>query len=125
MWDSEQPVSPEEMPEEACEYAEAIVAYRDHPVIRQYFHQITLCQLPLPDGGAMPFFVLEFRAGNDVAFVWDDGRGNWGVGDWQPLGNPAAAPPLDIDFFQGRPAAPSFAAALEHLRQSRPPAEAS
>lgn len=110
------------MPDEAQEYAQAIVAFQDHPVVREYFHQITLCQLPLPDGGVMPFFVLEFRTARAAVLVWNDGQGNWGVGDWQPLAVADAPFAVDIAYFQDRPAAPSFAAALEQLRMSSPSA---
>jgi hypothetical protein len=120
MWDDQREVPADQMPEEARAYAEAVMAYQDHPIVQEHFHQITLCQLPLPDGGAMPFFVMEFRAQNAAVLVWEDGHGNWGVGDWQELASSDAVLQVDLAYFQGS-AALSFAAALEHLRETRPP----
>jgi hypothetical protein len=108
------------LPEEAREYAQAIVAYQDHPVVRDHFHQITLFHLPLPDGGAVPFFVLEFRDQGYAVLVWNDGQGHWGVGDWQPLPGGDAPLHVSIEYFHSRPAAPSFVAALQQLVQSKP-----
>jgi hypothetical protein len=53
--------------------------------------------------------------------VWNDGKGNWGVGDWQRLSRSDAVIQADVDYFQGRPATPSFVAALQQLLQSKPP----
>jgi hypothetical protein len=115
----------DEMPDEAREYAAAIMAYQDHPVVRDYFHQITLCHLPMPDGGVLPFFVLEFRDRADAVLVWNDGQGNWGVGAWQRLPSDSATVAADMDYFQGRPAAPSFAHALQQLIESKPARDSS
>jgi hypothetical protein len=113
----------DEMPEEAREYAAALMAYQDHPVVRDHFHQITLCHLPMPDGGVLPFFVLEFRDGAHGVLVWNDGHGNWGVGGWQRLAEPDATIQADMDYFQGRPAAASFALVLQQLLDSKPEGE--
>jgi hypothetical protein len=120
MWGDEQEVPADELPDEAREYAQAILAFQDHPAVKQYFHQITLCQLPLPDGGTLSFFVLEFRDGLDAVLVWSDGQGNWAAGDWQRLPSPDGAVRADVSYFQGRPAARSFAGALQQLLASRP-----
>jgi hypothetical protein len=120
MWNAEDPVPQDLMPEEARAYAEAIVAYRDHPVVRDHFYQIRLCQLPLPDGGVVPFFVLEFRDAGHAIFVWSDGRGNWSVGDWRPLLPPDTPLHADLAYFHGRPGASSFGTALQQVLRTRP-----
>jgi hypothetical protein len=125
MQDYDSAVPLDDMPEEARDYAAAIMAYQDHPVVRDHFHQISLCHLPMPGGGVLPFFVLEFRDGTNAVFVWSDGHGNWGVGDWQRLPSADATMQADIDYFQGRPAAPSFAKALQQLLESKPEGESS
>jgi hypothetical protein len=103
--------------DELREYQRAIESHQDHPVVKQWFHQITPCRLVVPGGGAASFLMIEFRDGRLGAMVWADGTGNWGTGGWRPLSR--GVPAIDIGYMQGAPAARTFAEVLEMVAARR------
>ena len=98
--------------DEAAEYLHAIELHREHPVVKQWFHKVTPCELSIPGLGPATFLMIEFRDGQLAAMVWGDGQGNWGTGGWRPL---SAQGVLDVDmsYLQDAPAASSFTEILE------------
>ena len=120
----QRPVSLEQVPEEARQYMAALQTYRDHPFVRQRFHQITQLSFFIPGHGQVEFFALEFRIGLESALIWQDGEGNWGAGQWLSLSHSDAdvtCPPsqLSLQYFQGAQASASLGAALDLLAASK------
>ncbi len=104
--------------DEAPEYARAIELHREHPVVKQWFHQIAPCELLLPGEVSATFLMIEFRDGNLAAMVWGDGQGNWGTGGWRPL-SAQRVMDVDIAYLQDAPAANSFTAILDMVAARR------
>jgi hypothetical protein len=104
--------------DELPEYMRAIELHREHPVVKQWFHQIAPCQLVIPGQGAAAFLMIEFRDGNLGAMVWGDGEGNWGTGGWRPLSSKRIMN-VDIAYLQDAPAARTFAEILDMVAARR------
>ncbi len=103
---------------ELSTYERAIEAHKDHDVVRQWFHQITPCQLEIPGQGTAAFLMIEFRDQDLGAMVWGDGEGNWGTGGWRPLTRDGVLA-IDMDYLQGAPAARDFTEVLDMLAARR------
>jgi hypothetical protein len=99
---------------ELSTYRRAIEAHQDHPVVRQWFHQITPCQLEIPGQGSAAFLMIEFRDQDLGAMVWGDGEGNWGTGGWRPLTSDGMIA-INMEYLQGAPAARNFSEVLNML----------
>ena len=91
---------------------------QDHAVVRQWFHQITPCQIEIPGQGSAAFLMIEFRDQDLGAMVWGDGEGNWGTGGWRPLTKDRVLS-IDLDYLQDAPAAHDFTEVLEMLATRR------
>lgn len=103
--------------DELSEYQKAIESHQDHPVVKQWFLQITPCKLVVP-GGVASFLMIEFRDGHLGAMVWADGDGNWGTGGWRPLSRRGVLA-IDTAYMPGAPAARTFSEVLETVAASR------
>jgi hypothetical protein len=119
------PITPEQVPEEARQYLDAIQAQQEHPFVKQCFFQVTWLALLVPNHGQVEFFALEFRDGQHAALIWNDGRGNWGTGKWLRLAHADAditcpPSPVSLEYFQGAQAHAAVTGALDLLAATRP-----
>jgi hypothetical protein len=93
-----------ELPKDVQEYLRIIEQNLDHPLIKKYFHQITLCYIHWAPYEPVPFFLIEFRDKLNSGMVWTDADGNWGTGGWVALSSPDEVPQIAISYLQGSPA---------------------
>jgi hypothetical protein len=119
------PVAPEQIPEEARVYLEALQKHQKHPFVAGHFTQMTWFTWFVADRGKVEFYALEFRVGLNAALIWNDGEGNWGAGPWLPLPHADAdvtSPPtqLSLRYFEGRKAHGSLLGAIKQLEAAKP-----
>ncbi len=98
-------------------YTRIVESNKSHPVVRDYFHQVMYCLLPFVSGRSIPFFMLEFRDGDEAAWMWTDGNGQWTTGGWFELADDGAPKEPSIEYFCGNRTCLSFADALELLME--------
>jgi hypothetical protein len=113
-WNAGRKPEQSELPEDAQKFLRIIQENADHPHIKKYFHQITLCYIQGPKE-PIPFFLMEFRDKLNSGLVWTDGVGNWGTGGWLPLESEDATPQLEVSYLQGSAAYPTCLDAIDAL----------
>ena len=119
------PISPDQAPEEARVYLDAMRMNQDHPFVAAHFSQVTWFSWHVAKQGKIEFYALEFRCGLHAALIWNDGEGHWGAGAWLPLAHADAdltcpPTPLSMQYFQGARAHRSLLGAIEELQATRP-----
>ena len=117
-------VPPEQVPEEARVYVDAMRMNEDHPFVAAHFSQVTWFSWHAVGQGKVEFYALEFRAGLHAALIWNDGEGHWGAGAWLPLAHAddelSASPALSLKYFQGARAHRSLLGAIQELEATKP-----
>jgi hypothetical protein len=117
-------VPPEQVPEEARVYLDAMRMNEDHPFVAAHFSQVTWFSWHLAGQGKVEFYALEFRAGLHAALIWNDGEGHWGAGAWLPLAHAddevSGSPGLSMKYFQGTKAHRSLLGAIHELEAAKP-----
>jgi len=118
-------ISPDQSPEEARVYLDAMRANEDHPFVAAHFSQVTWFSWNVAGQGKIEFYALEFRAGQHAALIWNDSEGHWGAGSWLPLPHADAdltCPPtaLHMKYFQNARAQRSLLGAIEELEATKP-----
>ena len=103
-----------ELPEDVIQYLQIIEKNSDHPHIKSYFHQITLCYLQT-EAEPIPFYLIEFRDNLNSGMVWTDGNGNWGTGGWLALESESSNALVAISYLQNSQAYPSCLDAIDAL----------
>src|SRR3954451_4944763 len=110
-------VPPDQSPEEARVYLDAMRANEDHPFVAAHFSQVTWFSWHVAGQGKVEFYALEFRAGLHSALIWNYGQGHCGAGAWLSLPSPDAdvtsSPALSMRYFQGAKAHRSLLGAIE------------
>ncbi|HEX8911248.1 MAG TPA: hypothetical protein VF796_02730 [Humisphaera sp.] len=105
-------------------YAAAVQSASEHLFLRRHLHQVTRLGFSVGDRQA-DFYAAEFRHSLYAALAWTDGDGNWAAGRWLLLPHAEAEvtsppSPLDLEYFQGNGALPSFATTVDRLAQTAP-----